>query len=150
MIKKHGTIEIPKRVLEIAETIKMENYKTNTPAKFQKHYDLSSFKAISDQIAYIADVHYSDIDWVFFSAAQGAEPHVDQLPEGKFTDTTYVVPIILPNGKSVITAEDESAEVKLNHVYEFDHTKVHSMTVEDTESGCVVLMAAIKMKERND
>ncbi len=62
----------------------------------------------------------------------------------KYEDTTYVIPVILPGGKSVITAESASVEVSLGGVYEFDHTKIHSMTLEDTESGCVVVMVAIK------
>lgn len=146
MIKKHRTITIPDGVIKISESIKMENYKTNTPSAFQKHYDLRSFDEVAEQIADIAGVSSEKIDWVFFSASQGAEPHIDDLPEGKFTDTTFVVPIILPTGESVITSEDDYAVVELNRVYEFDHTKVHSMTLEDTESGCVVIMAAIKNK----
>ena len=35
MIKYHGDVSIPQIVIEHADTIKLENYKTNTPAKFQ-------------------------------------------------------------------------------------------------------------------
>lgn len=148
MLKTHSTITIPDKVLSIADRIKLENYKTNTPASFQKHYDVSSsYDEVASQIADIAGVDTNEIDWVFFSVCKGAEPHVDQLPPEKFTDTTFVVPILLPEGKSVITAEEDSAEVEINRVYEFDHTKIHSMTLEDMDTGCVVLMAAIKINQ---
>jgi hypothetical protein len=52
--------------------------------------------------------------------------------------------VILPPGRNIITAEDATADVELFHVYEFNHEKIHSMTVEDTTSGCVVIMVAIK------
>lgn len=52
--------------------------------------------------------------------------------------------MILPQGRSVITAKKASAEVALGRIYGFNHKRVHSMTVEDTESGCVVIMIAIR------
>lgn len=140
----YGTVSPPKSLLEHAETIKFDNYKTNTPIRFQKHADMSEDgELFKQQLSDAVGVPAEKLDWVFFSVCQGAEPHIDQLPEDKFTDTTYVVPIILPTGVSRITAEAEIEEVELNRVYEFDHTKIHSMTLEDTTSGCVVVMAAI-------
>lgn len=141
-IVDHGKIEVPSFVLEHAETIKFENYKTNTPKHFQKHTTLPDIR-FTGAIANIAGVNIDRVDWVYFSVCKGAEPHVDDLGD-KFTDTTYVIPVVLPTGKSTITAEDQSAVVELGHVYEFNHNKIHSMELEDTESGCVVIMAAIK------
>jgi hypothetical protein len=84
------------------------------------------------------------LDFVYFSVCKGAEPHTDLLSPEKFEDTTYVVPVILPRGQSIITAENWKSEVCVGGIYEFDHTKVHSMTLEDLESGCVVVMVAVK------
>lgn len=83
------------------------------------------------------------LDFVYFSVCKGAEPHIDLLDKNKFEPTTFVVPIILPNGESIITAEDERIVVELNNIYEFNHEKIHSMVLEDTESGCVVIMVAV-------
>jgi hypothetical protein len=74
----------------------------------------------------------------------GAEPHTDLLDPAVFEDTTYVIPVILPTGTSIITAEDVYVVTQPGHVYEFDHTKLHSMVLEDTSSGCVVIMVAVK------
>ncbi len=140
----HGLVTPPETLLAHAEIIKHDNYKTNTPVRFQKHADMSEDgELFKRQLSKAVGVAVEKLDWVFFSVCQGATPHVDKLDESKFTDTTFVIPIILPSGSSKITAEEEVVVVELNRVYEFDHTKVHSMTLEDIESGCVVVMAAV-------
>lgn len=146
MITHHGIVDVPQSIIDHAETIKLENYKTTSPAKFQKHTQLTEDAAwFAVLIACAVQENTADINWVYFSVCQGAEPHVDQLDPNRFTDTTYVIPIILPKkGTSTITAGDDSAVVELNHIYEFDHTQIHSMVNEDTESGCVVVMVAIE------
>ena len=144
MITIYDTVDVPQQILDHADTIKMENYKTNTPVTFQKHMDMSSHgEQFVRNLAQVINEPSEDIDWVFFSVCLGAEPHVDQLDPDKFGDTTFVIPIILPQGTSTITAEDDSAAVELFKVYQFDHTKIHSMVLEDHTSGCVVIMAAL-------
>lgn len=81
---------------------------------------------------------------MYFSVCKGAESHIDLLNPAIFETRTFVIPVVLPQGKSVITAEDEQVEVKLNHIYEFNHEKTHSMVLEDNENGCVVIMVAVK------
>ncbi len=142
-IKVHGKVCIPQSVLDHADTIKKENYKTNTPAKFQIR-SLTGGGELMESLSKLINVPKNRLDFVYFSVCKGAEPHTDLLNPDKFEDTTYVIPVILPSGKSVITAEDEEAEVNLGEVYEFDHTKIHSMVLEDIESGCVVIMVAIR------
>jgi hypothetical protein len=142
-IIRHGKVKVGKELIEYAETIKHENYKVNTPKKFQINtVNTEASKKFIKKLAQKVNLRKSKLDYVFFSVKEGAEPHVDGLNPSKFTGTTYVIPIILPEGKSVITAEGESQEVKLFNVYEFDHTKMHSMELEDTDSGCVVIMVA--------
>lgn len=141
-ITNHGTISVPQFILEAANEIKTENYKVNTPTRYQRNV-ISEGTTVEIQIGNIAMVSPSIIDWTFFSVCSGAEPHIDTLLP-HLTDTTYVIPIILPKGKSMITVDGESVEVELDTVYQFDHTKIHSMELEDTESGCVVIMAGIK------
>lgn len=141
-IQFHGVVPIPKAVTEHANTIKLENYKTNTPTKFQIR-SLVGGDDLMESLSKLIGISKDKLDFVYFSVCKGAEPHVDQLSHKKFEDTTYVIPVILPKGKSIITAEDEETEVQLGGVYQFDHTKVHSMTLEDMESGCVVVMVAV-------
>lgn len=142
MIKYHGKVTVPEVVTKHADTIKFENYKTNTPTKFQVRC-LVGGEELMSELSDIIKIPKEKLDFVYFSVCQGAEPHTDKLNPNKFEDTTFVIPAILPKGRSVITAEEEETEVELGGVYEFDHTKVHSMKLEDTESGCVVIMVAI-------
>lgn len=140
----HGSIDVPLSIIENAETIKFDNYKTNTPAIFQirqlGEFDISLMNNLADIVG--VDIH--KLDYVYFSVCNGAEPHTDLLDPLKFEDRTFVIPVILPKGNSTITAEDERTVVELNHIYEFNHEKVHSMELEDTNSGCVVIMVAVK------
>jgi hypothetical protein len=138
----HGLVDVPLTVVENAETIRFENYKTNTPAKFQIRDETDA--VLLSNVAGLLKSPINVLDFVYFSVCKGAEPHVDLLDPEVFEPRTYVIPIVLPSGKSVITAEDESVEVELNHMYEFNHEKIHSMTLEDNESGCVVIMIAVK------
>lgn len=140
----YGEMYVPAMIVSNAESIKLQNYKTNTPGKFQ-------IKAISDEDTDLMDtlsakigLDKASLDFVYFSVCKGAEPHVDLLNPAIFEPRTFVIPVVLPQGKSVITAEDEEVEVKLNHIYEFNHEKTHSMTLEDNESGCAVIMVAVK------
>lgn len=145
MIKFHGTVSnLNPQLIAAADSIKLLNYKTTTPTKFQKRTlteDLA--KDLMDEVAEILELPRSSLDYVYFSACNGAEPHVDQLDPEKFTDRTFVIPVILPSGVTTIYAEDQSMDVELGGIYEFNHEKIHSMSVEDTESGCVVIMVAI-------
>ncbi len=144
----HGLVTIPKSVIEFSEMIKLENYKVTNPGYFrvrslpQGHMEGDA--EFKDSLARAIGVPKSRLDFVYFSASQGAEPHVDKLNPDKFEDTTYVIPVILPRGRSVIIADGDEVVAELGRVYQFDHTKTHSMTLEDKESGCVVIMAAIK------
>jgi hypothetical protein len=143
MIAYHGNLVIPATVLEYSNTIRFENYKTNTPAKFQVRSLTGADELMATLASLIGDPK-DHLDFVYFSVCQGAEPHTDKLNTKKFEDTTFIIPTILPTGRSIITAEDEEMEVEVGGVYQFDHTKVHSMRLEDTTSGCVVIMVAIK------
>jgi hypothetical protein len=144
-IINHGEISIPLSIIDNANSIKYDNYKTNTPKRFQiwdfdNGEDLLFLIRLSD----VLDIEYDRLDFVYFSVCKGAEPHIDLLDPAVFEPRTFVIPVILPNGKSVITAEDETTVVALNNVYEFNHEKIHSMSLEDNESGCVVIMVAVK------
>ncbi len=142
-IINHGHIEVPVSIIENAGTIKFQNYKTSTPGKFQ----IRSFKDDEDfmyRLGVAIDQEPDKLDFVYFSVCKGAEPHTDLLDPTVFTSKTFVIPVILPNGNSTITAEDEKMVVKLNNIYEFNHEKIHSMELEDNDSGCVVIMVAVK------
>lgn len=144
-INKIGNVLLTSHMTLAADQIKYENYKVNSPYKYKKHtQDVTVGSWFETQLSELVGVDKAKIDWVFFSVCKGAEPHIDMLDENKFHDATYVVPVILPKkGKAVITAEDESMEVTVGGVYQFDHTKIHSMELDDTQTGCVVIMAAI-------
>jgi hypothetical protein len=145
MIKYHGDVSIDGKLIEVADGIKLLNYKTTTPVRFRKNVlteDIASNVML--ELAKLIDVDIGRLDYVYFSVCKGAEPHVDVLDPEVFHDTTYVVPVILPKGVSTIHAEDVSWDVHVGGVYQFNHEREHSMTLEDTESGCVVIMVAIK------
>ncbi|HET8687988.1 MAG TPA: hypothetical protein VFM18_15240 [Methanosarcina sp.] len=140
-----GFITVPQSIVDHAETIKLENYKVNTPKRFQKHtQDTSDSEAFLEALSKSVGIPAGKLDYVYFSCCRGAEEHVDELPSDKFEDTTFVVPVILPKGSCVMTVENEEAEVMIPLIYEFDHTKKHGLRLEDTESGCVMLMVAVK------
>lgn len=140
----HGEIEIPYSIVANAETIKFENYKTNTPSKFQIRPIMVEDIVLMNRLSGAIGVKRDSLDFVYFSVCKGAEPHTDLLDPVVFEPRTFVIPVVLPKGKSTITAQDEQVEVKLNHIYEFNHEEVHSMELEDNESGCVVIMVAVK------
>lgn len=145
MITFHGKVVIPHQIIEAADTIKHLNYKTSTPAKFRKNILTEELAGeFLEEIAKLINVEKNRLDYVYFSVCNGAEPHTDILPPETFTSTTFVIPVILPKGHSVITAEDSYMTVELGGVYEFNHEKIHSMILEDKTSGCVVIMVAIK------
>ena len=144
-IKLHGRMLIPQSIVEYCDGIKYENYKTNTPKKFQKHqHNTRDSELMMSMLAEKVGVEREYLDYVFFSVCKGAEEHTDILPREIFHDTTYVIPVILPEGNSVITAEDDHVVVNTGMICEFDHTKPHSMQLDDIESGCVVIMVAVK------
>jgi len=140
----HGYIRVPRGIVESADTVKFENYKTNTPAQFQIRRMDEADMALMFNLSRMVGVPWNRLDFVYFSVCKGAEPHTDLLDPEKFEPRTFVIPVILPGGQSVITAEEQMKQVELNHVYEFNHEKLHSMLLEDTDSGCVVIMVAVK------
>lgn len=145
MITFHGKISVPQPIIDAANTIKFLNYKTSTPSKFRKNTLTEELAGdFLEEIAELINVAKHRLDYVYFSVCNGAEPHTDILPPETFTSTTFVIPVILPKGHSVITAEDSYMTADVGGVYEFDHEKIHSMILEDTTSGCVVIMIAIK------
>jgi hypothetical protein len=141
-ILDHGIIEVDDEIVKNSNAIKYQNYQVNTPKKFQigKLPETSFMKRLSEMVG----VSDKIMDYVYFSVCKGAEPHIDLLDPLKFESRTFVIPVILPSGLSKITAENETKIVSLNHVYEFNHEKIHSMELEDTISGCVVIMVAVK------
>jgi hypothetical protein len=145
MIRFYGTIDIPFQVINAADEIKHLNYRTTTPVRFRKNAltpDIAG--GLMSTLAEFIGVTVDRLDYVYFSVARGAEPHVDALDPEKFTSHTWVIPVILPKGHTIIHAEHDSMVAKVGGVYEFNHERVHSMHVEDTESGCVVIMVTLK------
>lgn len=138
-----GAIEIPKLVRELCETIKDQNNKVNTPVKFQKHrlYEELHNELKSD-IAWLLDQPVDKVDYVYFSCANGAEEHIDQLDKELFTSRTVILPVILPSGVTILNANGSSIILKVGTAYEINHELPHSLTVGGDE-GCVVIMASV-------
>jgi hypothetical protein len=145
VIRYHGRVDIPRAVVLVADSIKLLNYRTSTPARFRKDLLSSDLAGVlMSELSKLIGVESSRLDYVYFSVCCGAEPHVDILDSSKFLETTFVVPVILPSGRSIITAESTESVVEVGGVYEFNHEREHSMVLEDVTSGCVVIMVAIR------
>jgi hypothetical protein len=142
VIEYLGTVSLPPEAVEYADKIKFENYRTNTPAKFQVRC-LMGCEHLMKDLSALVNIDRKYLDFVYFSCCKGAEPHTDKLNPAKFEDITYVVPIIVPKGRSVVVADTHEMEVSLGGVYRFNHTKTHALYLDDTESGCVVIMVGI-------
>lgn len=112
MIRYHGNVAIPESVIAHSDKIKFEHYKANTPEKFQVR-TLTGADELMESLSALIGLPRNTLDFVYFSVCKGAEPHTDKLNPNKFTDTTFVIPTILPKGRSVITAEGQEAEVKV-------------------------------------
>jgi hypothetical protein len=149
MIRFHGTVEIPAEAVQYADGIKQENYKVNTPAEFQVRV-LPGCKPMLDQLATLTGQPRERMDAVYFSCPMGSEPHTDKLNLKKFENTTFIIPVILPDLRkhrvTLLTAGCTDAVLEVGGVYEFDHTQTHSLTVGD-DSGCVLIMVAL-LKEQ--
>lgn len=144
-MKFWGFLEVPRRLVEEADKIKLLNYKTTTPTKFRKNTLTKDIGGpLMAALAALTGLPEDKLDYVYFSVCKGAEPHVDTLDPEVFTETTFVIPVILPKGDSIITAGQSSIICGVGGVYEFNHEMTHSMTLEDNESGCVVVMVAVK------
>ena len=144
MITVRGTVTPGSALLAAADKIKLLSYKVNTPKQFQV-MALHGEEA-ADLMAQLGELighPHEKLDFVYFSACKGAEEHVDELDPMIFEETTFVVPLILPQGRSVLTANCHPMTLELNHVYEFSHELPHRLDLEDTESGCVVVMVAV-------
>lgn len=142
MISFLGNVLIPQSITDKADTVKLQHYKVNSPRKFQVH-ELDDLGLIQ-QLAAIIDIPYQNLDFVYFSVCKGAEPHTDALNPNVFCNDTYVIPVILPQGESIISANGWRKKVHIGGVYRFNHNETHSMELEDTDSGCVVIMVAVK------
>lgn len=155
LIHHHGAVNVGPAIVQAADSIKLQNYKTNTPKTFQvQPLHTEDASTLMQELADRIKVPVERLDFVYFSVCRGAEEHTDLLDPAVFESRTFVIPVILPQGDTLIVAKDVAGAdgivpthatfVKLNHIYEFDHEKPHSMHVQDTESGCVVIMVAIK------
>jgi hypothetical protein len=145
VITYHGNIVIPNGLIEAADQIKYQNYKVTKIGKIAKQTPEGvDAEYVMRVLGSKVERDHATFNAVYFSACSGAEEHVDMLDQEEFEDTTYVIPLILPQGDSIIRAGKCRAIVEVGGIYEFDHTKPHEMTVEDDKSGCVVLMVAVK------
>ena len=57
---------------------------------------------VIETLSSLIGIQTEKLDYVYFSGCQGAEPHTDLLDPSKFTNTTYVIPVILPLGDSLL------------------------------------------------
>lgn len=78
MIVDHGKVPVAYPLLRAADSIKHQNYKTNTPKRFQTQplHGVAAIELICDLSTLICEP-YERLDFVYFSVCKGAEPHVD-------------------------------------------------------------------------
>ena len=128
--------------LSFINSIKKENNRTRRVGDFSKHENLLTDEFISsfaNSIQKDKDV----LDFVVFSAVNGAEPHIDMLPKNIFGEITYIYPIILPMDGAFLTVGEKKVRVGNNTIYEFNHQTVHSLETL-SKDGCVLIMCAEK------
>lgn len=141
MIDLMGKLRVNDYVMDLAQSIREDNYRVNTPSKYHK-YQGNCYETIQ-QLSDLFNCGESSIDYVYFSSKEGAEPHVDKLNLLKFEEDTIIIPLILPRGKSTLRVGGSSTTLEPLLAYKFKHTIIHSLELEDTESGCVLIMAAV-------
>lgn len=146
MFTELGRFDVPAELRAAAEQIKHQNYKTNTPKQFRVlPLHEQGCELLKAQIAAALSKPIDRIDFVYFSACKGAEPHTDLLDPAKYEPLTVTIPIILPKGLSLLVLHDMGLEVELelDHGIAFNHEQTHELVLEDLESGCVVVMASV-------
>lgn len=142
MITVYKEVAVPMGIMGYAYDIRLENYKVNTPTQYQIHdMKLDGTEGVLEQVSALTDIPVEKLDCVFFSVCRGAEPHVDDLDPEKYTGRTFTIPLVQPpSGRVLLKANGAAVDVRPCVVYEFDHTKIHSMELDDKEYGCTVLM----------
>jgi hypothetical protein len=141
MIKVVGNIIVGAEVMGIAQSIREQNYKVNTPSKYHKH--TGNNHPVIYQLSGMFDCDFNKVDYVYFSSKEGAEPHTDQLSLSKYEEDTILIPLILPRGISTLEVGEWAVTLEPLLAYRFKHTDIHSLKLQDTESGCVMIMAAV-------
>jgi hypothetical protein len=141
-------------ILIYADSIKHDNYKTSTIKQFRRRFPLmDGMELFLQQIALrIVDMPeirkltgtLLQLEPVFFSVSQGCEEHTDELDPEVYTNTTVVIPLVVPEGKCELTVDGDSLNLVRNGIYLFQHDRPHSLQLDDKTSGCTVLMIAIK------
>lgn len=129
-------IHIPKSLLQVARSIKMQNYKVNTPTKFHKFKN--PLDMFTEQLNKKLE---SKVDWVLFSAANGAEAHTDKLDTDIYGTTTFIIPVILPSKGATLYHSEGIEQLELGKLYEINHQLLHSLDVHSLD-GCVLVMAS--------
>ncbi len=147
MISVYGKLNhrlIPEVVERYANEVQYENCNSTHHKDYSKH-TLTSLKHYNEmeELIKITVDEIRPLDWVYFSAANGAEPHKDLLDPEKFDDITYVIPLVLPKyGKATLVHGTAKINLELYKVYGFDHTLIHSLEVSGNDTGCTLIMAA--------
>lgn len=129
-------IHLPTSLKQVANSIKLQNYKVNSPTKFQKYRNpLSMFSYM------LSSVLGSKVDWVLFSCCNGAEEHTDKLDTDIYGTMTYIIPVIVPEKGAVLHHSGGSVDISEGSVYEINHQLPHSLDV-NSYDGCVLVMAS--------
>ena len=132
----------PQEVVNYAHTIVHQNFTLNTPREFQKHVgDDALFKR---HLSIWMECEPSEIDYVFFSCPNGATPHRDELNLSEFEKYTFLMPIILPEGKVILKVNESALDIQylpLGVLIRFNHQHIHSLELENP-GKCVMIMAA--------
>lgn len=141
-----GQYDAPEYVLEVAEQVKHQNNKVNTPSKFQKHPLIAQeHNEVRSWIAERLGVDKEKVDFVYFSASWGAEEHTDLLDPHIFTGVTVILPILVDEqAGAVFHIQEYSLPLEKGKAYMFNHEIPHSITVKEGGHGVVVIMASIK------
>lgn len=144
-MKMWGVLMVPETVTVAADYIARLAYVPAALAKIRRVSLPDEIGgALVHDIASLVGIPKEKLDCGFASICNGAEPQVDALEPENFESTSFMIPVILPKGDSLFSAGRTSIIAEVGGVYEFNHGQTHSMQLEDNESGCVVIMVAVK------
>ena len=147
MFTRHGAIFVSLPIVLSCDKIKHDNQKVNTIQELQKTVPQKG--TVDNFLKTLADKTGQDhnkLDMVYFACPKGCDIHVNKLDSEKYTNTSFLIPIMLPGKEreAIFIYGKDYHKVHEEKVYQFDHSVPHGLVVSNFIDGCAVIMVAVK------